>query len=163
MCTVDKQRKLHSFISYNKIDIILLQEHNAKSVDILDYLADFFTIYFNPTIALKGGTAILIDKRLDTEVSKIYLHPSSRITKIALNLQGYSIDLFCVYAHSGNNVCREREEFFEKELLPLIRNKSDKVIVGGDWNSIISDRDCSNPRNSYLSKNLKNIVQNILL
>ena len=161
MCTVDKQRKLHSFISYNKIDIILLQEHNAKSVDILDYLADFFTIYFNPTIALKGGTAILIDKRLDTEVSKIYLHPSSRITKIALNLQGYSIDLFCVYAHSGNNVCREREEFFEKELLPLIRNKSDKVIVGGDWNSIISDRDCSNLRKSYLSKNLKNIVQSV--
>ena len=78
----------------------------------LSYLADFFFIHFNPTIAFKGGTAILIDKRLDAEVSKLYLHPSSRITKVSLSLQGHNIDLLCVYAHSGYNVCREREEFF---------------------------------------------------
>ena len=94
-------------------------------------------------------------------MSKLYLHPSSRITKVSLCLQGHDIDLFCVYAHSGANVCREREEFFDKELFPLFRNKSDKAIIGGDWNSIISDRDCSNPRSSYLSKNLKNIVQTV--
>ena len=127
----------------------------------LSYLADFFFIHFNPTIAFKGGTAILIDKRLDAEVSKLYLHPSSRITKVSLSLQGHNIDLLCVYAHSGYNVCREREEFFEKEIFPLIRNKSENVIIGGDWNSIISDRDCSNPKTSYLSKNFKSIVQTV--
>ena len=129
LCTIDKQRKLHSFISYNKIDILLIQEHNAKSVGTLDYLADFFLIFFNPTILVKGGTAILIDKRLDAEVSKPYLHPSSRITKVSVCLQEHDIELFCVYAHSGANVCREREEFFEKEFFPLIRNKSEKAIV----------------------------------
>ena len=127
----------------------------------LEYLADFFKIIFNPTIAFKGGTAILIDKKLDIELSKSYLHPGSRITMVSLIMQGHSIDLFCVYAHSGTNVCKEREEFFEKELLPLIRNQSDKVILGGDWNCVVSNRDCSNPRNSSLSQNFTNIIQTV--
>ena len=155
LCTVNKQQKLHSFSSYNKIDILLIQKHNVKSLTVLDYLATYFKIILNPTIFLKGGIAILIDKKLDIAWSKIYLHPSSRISKVTLMFQNIQFDLICVYTHSGHNFDKVREEVFEGELLTLIHCNPGKMVIGGDWNCIISKKDSSHPKNSCFSKSLK--------
>ena len=161
LCSVRKQVKLHSFISYNKIDILLIQEHNAKHLNSLDFLSTHYKFVFNPTIDLKGGTAIMVNKKLDIEMSYEYLHPSSRICKVTMLFQNYRFNLICIYAHSGNKFNTEREVFFEYELLPLIQNCPQKAIIGGDWNCIISDRDSSNPKNSNFSKTFKDIVSNL--
>ena len=122
---------------------------------VLDYLATYFKIIFNPTIGLKGGIAILIDKNLDIVWSKIYLHPSSRISKVSLMFQNIQFDLICVYAHSGHNFNKVCEEIFEGELLPLIRCNPGKMVIGGDWNCIISGKDSSHAKKILLLKKFK--------
>ena len=131
---------------------MLIQEHNAKALSSFDFLSTHYNFVFNPTIDLKGGTAIMVNKKLNVEMSYAYLHPSSRITKVTLTFQKHSFDIFCIYAHSGNHFNRQREELFENDMLPLLQNCPQKAIIGGDWNCIISDRDSSNPKNSNFSK-----------
>ena len=148
---------------YNNIEIALIQEHNVKSLNSLEYLAKFYKIFLNPTICIKGGTAIMITKKLDVAIENVYLHPSSRLLKVDMKIQDKGFHIFCVYAHSGSNHNKEREEFFEQEVLPLLQNISNKVIIGGDWNCIISNKDSSNPDNSNFSNALKNIVNCLTL
>ena len=155
--------KLHSFIKYNKIYIVLIQEHNVKSLSTLDYLTKYFKITLNPTINIKGGTAIMIDRKLDIDICNTYVHPSSRLCKATLNIQNYVFDIFCVYAHSGAKCNNDREEFFENELLSLIRSNPNKVVIGGDWNCLVCDKDSSHPKNSCFSNSLKQIVNSLKL
>merc|ERR1712105_236575 len=160
---VNKQMKLHSFIKYNKIDIVLIQEHNVKSLSTLDYLTKYLKITLNPTINIKGGTAIMIDRKLDIDICNTYVHPSSRLCKATLNIQNYVYDIFCVYAHSGAKCNNDREEIFENELLSLIRSNPNKVVIGGDWNCLVCDKDSSHPKNSCFSNSLKQIVNSLKL
>ena len=62
---------LCSFSDYNKIDILMLQEHNVKDVKELLYFYDKFTIILNPSSCRKGGTCILIKKKFDFIVKHI--------------------------------------------------------------------------------------------
>ena len=158
LSTQHKQIKFHSFLTYHRIDIVLVQEHNVKDKCTIAYLDNFYTVILNPSINIKGGTAIMLNKKLDFEIGNIYLHPSSRMTKISIKYQKHSFDVICVYGHSGSSHNKEREEFFDKELLPLMQNTSMNMVLGGDWNCILSDKDSSNPNNSNLSKSLKSIV-----
>ena len=89
------------------------------------------------------------------------MHPTSRISKVTLLFQNITFNLFCIYAHSGKNYSKEREELFENELLSLVQCNPGKTVMGGDWNCIISEKDSSNPKNSCFSKNLKNIVNEL--
>ena len=158
LSTQQKQIKFHSFLSYHKIDIVLVQEHNVKDKSTLDYLLNFYTIILNPTINIKGGTAIMYNKKLELEIVNMYLHPSSRITEVSIKYQKHAFDVICIYSHSGSNHNKDREEFFDQELLPLLQNSSMNLILGGDWNCILSDKDSSNPNNCNISKSLKSIV-----
>ena len=158
LSTQQKQIKFHSFLSYHKIDIVLVQEHNVKDKSTLDYLLNFYTVILNPTINIKGGTAIMYNKKLELEIVNMYLHPSSRITEVSIKYQKHAFDVICIYSHSGSNHNKDREEFFDQELLPLLQNSSMNLILGGDWNCILSDKDSSNPNNCNISKSLKSIV-----
>ena len=150
--------KLHTFVSYHKIDIILLQEHNIKLLSSLDYLLNYYEIVLNPTINIKGGTAVMINKKLDARIISVYKDASSRICMIKVGIQGEEIDIMCVYAPSGAQSQSEREDFFETVMLPLMQNNVGRFIIGADWNCIISNKDSSEPKHSNFSNSLKQIV-----
>ena len=98
-----KQMKLVKFLKEKAIDIALIQEHNIKSKEKIEYLLQFYNIILNKSILSKGGTLILIDKRLPARVCSSYLHPTSRITTAVLNIMGANLFLVNVYAPSGKN------------------------------------------------------------
>ena len=59
---VAKQIKLVTYLKEKSIDIVMLQEHNIKSFEKIEYLNKFYNMILNKSILLKGGTLILIDK-----------------------------------------------------------------------------------------------------
>ena len=66
-----KQLQLINFMKSNRISILLLQEHNIRNTDVIcSELNDFCDIVINLAIAQKGGTAIVIDKRISLKISK---------------------------------------------------------------------------------------------
>ena len=136
----------------------MLQEHNIKSLEKIEYLSKHYNIILNKSILLKGGTLILIDKRLPSRICRSYLHPTSRITTTVLNIMGTELYLMNIYAPSGRNKELEREHLFESELLHQLIPNTDNIIMCGDWNCVLSPKDTSRPKSACYSKALKSIL-----
>ena len=73
ICTVNinglndkrKQQQVIGFMKYHRIDILLVQEHNIRDCNAIgSELNDFCYVSINPAISHKGGTAILINRKL---------------------------------------------------------------------------------------------------
>ena len=160
---VVKQIKLDKYLKHKGIQIAALQEHNIKSKTKLEYLDKFYHVILNNSIQLKGGTLILIDKRLPTSIGQIYLHPTSRITTAILTIFNIKLYIVNMYAPSGRNKETEREALFSNELTRVLIPNTDNVILTGDWNCVLSTKDTSNPANACISKSLKSIVTNLKL
>ena len=136
----------------------MIQEHNIKSVQKIEYLLQFYNIILNKSILLKGGTMILIDKKLPATISTSYLHPSSRICTAVLNIMGIDLYLVNMYAPSGKNKVNEREHLFETDLMHQLIPNTDNIIMCGDWNCILSPKDTNRPDNACFSKALKRLM-----
>ena len=108
-----KQIKLVSYLKQNFIDIAMIQEHNIKDHRKIEYLAEFYHIILNKSILLKGGTLIAIDKKLPCNIGYTYMHPTSRLSSIYLNVFNTRLYLINIYAPSGKAKEKEREDFFE--------------------------------------------------
>ena len=156
-----KQIKLVSYLRQNSIDIAMIQEHNIKDAKKIQYLAEFYHIILNKSILLKGGTLIAIDKKLPCNIGFSYIHPTSRLSTTYLNIFYTKLYLMNVYAPSGKNKEREREDFFENELMQNLITNTDNIILAGDWNCILSRNDSSKPDNTPISKTLKGIINNL--
>ena len=150
--------KLVVFLKDKSIDIALLQEHNIKHIGKIEYLLNYYHVILNKTILLKGGTLILIDKRLPANIRRSYLHPTSRICTVTLNIMDTELYLINVYAPSGRNKAQEREHLFETDLTYQLIANTDNIIMCGDWNSILAPKDTSKPLNACYSKALQHIV-----
>ena len=67
--STNKQKMLFDFIKQNNLNFICLQEHNIKDKNkLLDMFYEHFDVILNECINLKGGTAILIDKRVGCQI-----------------------------------------------------------------------------------------------
>ena len=60
--------KLVDYLKEKSIDILLVQEHYIKSLGRIEYLLQYYNVVLNASILLKGGTLILIDKRLPCRI-----------------------------------------------------------------------------------------------
>ena len=96
-----KQIKLVSYLKQNLIDIAMIQEHNIKDERKIEYLTEFYHVILNKSILLKGGTLIAIDKKLPCTICHPYMHPTSRLTTLYLNIFNTKLYLINVYAPSG--------------------------------------------------------------
>jgi hypothetical protein len=83
------------------------------------------------------GTAFLVKEYLEPQNIK-YL-PSGRGIAATLN----EIWLINIYAPSGVERRRERDEFFATELPYLMQTIPDRMIMGGDFNCFLSKEDCT--------------------
>ena len=59
---VSKQIKLVTYLNEKSVNIAMIQEHNVKSLDKLEYILKYYTVILNKSILFKGGIIILIEK-----------------------------------------------------------------------------------------------------
>ena len=155
-----KQLQLIDYMKMNKIDILLLQEHNIRYKNKLcNEILDLYHVTINLSIAQKGGTAIIINKKLPVKIINQELSADSRITSIKIRLYSQILKIINIYAPSGSDN-RERDEIFQNDLLFYLRNYINNTILAGDWNCITLNRD-SESRNMQISKTLKNLITQI--
>ena len=114
----NKQLQLIDFVNTHNIDILMLQEHNLKSLDKIHHLFNsYFHIYVNPTINSKGGTAIIIKRSLPITVIDLENSADGRIMSLRISYCNQELHILNIYAHSGNNFINEREHLFQNEIL----------------------------------------------
>ena len=83
----------------------------------------------------------------------------SRIISTICKLQNKKIHLLNIYAPSGNNLQRMREDFFEQDLPYYMRHNTSNTFLGGDFNSVISADDISNKTSNLISKTLLRVMR----
>lgn len=121
---------LEAFIRTHALDILLLQEVTHQ---IFTDIHGYNTFYSIGTT--KRGTAIIARDALPiTNVTKI---PAG--LAIAANFRDLS--MINIYAPSGTVRKKEREMFFNGELTYLLRNVSDYMLLGGDFNCFLENTD----------------------
>ena len=158
MNTKNKQLKLIDFIKLHKLDIILIQEHNIHDKGKLcKELLDICHVFLNLAINLKGGTAILVNKKLNCNVISVEMSADSRIISCKLYIYNQTIQIINVYAESGSSTV-ERENMFQNDLLFYLRHNLNNVILGGDWNCVLSRRDTESD-SVHVSKALTNTIK----
>ena len=156
----DKQIQFAKYIVFQRLDIIMIQEHNLRNKNLLcKELLDVCDIYLNLSINLKGGTAIFISKKLNYNLISNMMSADSRIISMNIKYCKQILHLVNVYAPASATYS-ERDLFFQEELLFYLINNLNNLILGGDWNCVTSDRDC-NSRNIHVSKSLLNIVRQL--
>ena len=153
-----KQLKLIDFIKFQRLDVIMLQEHNIHSMSKLcKELLDTCHVFLNLAINLKGGTAILINKRLNFELICTEMSADSRLMSMKITFYNHILHFVNVYADSGSNTSA-REEMFKNEILFYLRNNLSNTILGGDFNCVLSKRDTESD-SVHISKALGNTTR----
>ena len=149
---------------YQKLDVVLLQEHNIKEIRTLEYITKYFDIVLNTSPLLKGGTCILIRKNKNIEIVNQEMDAEGEIIGIQIKYCDNLIPIINVYAPSGTNEHKEREDFFRDKILYYLRHNHENLIIGGDFNSVVSMKDCTNENyKSLLSKGLKELTNKLKL
>ena len=124
-----------------KLDILFVQEHNVKNISQVEYIKQYCDVVLNSTSLLKGGTAILINRKSNVKILQNEMDVKGCILSLKCNFLGTDLQLINVYAPSGNDKKLDREELFKNDLLYYCRNNLQNLIIGGDWNAITSQRD----------------------
>ena len=106
-----KQLLFFDFIKQNNVHFINLQEHNLKDKNnLLDIYYDNYHVFLNESIYLKGGTAVLIDKRVTDNIILAEKSSDSRITSVKLAIAEKRLHILNIYAPSGSKYHKEREK-----------------------------------------------------
>jgi exonuclease III len=127
---------LKDFVRKHDIDVLFVQEITEA------VLENWWGYTAHTNIGTTGrGTAFLIKEYL--ELQNIKYLPSGRGLAATLN----GIWLINIYAPSGAERRRERDEFFATELPYLLQTIPDRMIMGGDFNCVLSQVDCTGKAN----------------
>ena len=164
MSKLSKQEILVDFIQKEDIQCCLIQEHNLKyQSSLYDVVCDKYDIFFNASVKSKGGTMILIDKKLKYSVISCENSHDSRIISLKLYIDSQPLHLLNIYAPSGRKYLQEREELFRNDILYYLRNSLSNTIWGGDFNCIIRKTDVSNQNDDLMSKSLDTTIKRLKL
>ena len=152
-----KQLQIESFIKSNRIDILNCQEINIddNSFNNCDFISSSYEIITN-NARNKYGTCCILANDLGYENVKV--DTNGRV--IAFNIGNIT---FCnVYLPSGNDpLIRNSRENYAAEIIPqILINSKDMGCIGGDWNSIVENRDATKNASSKQSKSLKRLINN---
>ena len=108
-----KQQLFFDYIQEKKFNIVNIQEHNLKSQDdLLDIFSEYFYVFINESINLKGGTGILIDKRITDHIIQVEKSSDSRVTSVKFVVGKQQLHILNIYAPSGSRLHQEREDLF---------------------------------------------------
>ena len=152
-----KQLQIENFIKSYNIDILNCQEINIAedSFDNCNFISSSYDIITN-NAQNKYGTCCIVSNNLITE--NVKLDTNGRV--IAFNIGNIT---FCnVYLPSGTDpLMKNSRENYAAEIIPqILINSKDLGCVGGDWNSIVDNRDATKNASSKQSKSLKRLINN---
>lgn len=121
-----------------RLSVCLLQQIRASVVLLQEVAVPAFNFKGFQEVVNAGeqrrGTAILVRNSLP--MSAPVLLPCGR----ALSVRVGDTRVLCVYAPSGSRQTSGREEFFARDLTPLLADAGERIIVGGDWNCVVRGR-----------------------
>ena len=141
---------LKEFIRSHDLDVVLLQEVTTpESIDTPGYIS-----YSNIGPDMRG-TAIMARRNLP--ITHIERLPSGR----AIAVENYGLRIVNVYAPSGTAKRTDRERFYNVELPVLFSTHTTPILVGGDFNCILSPSDSTGTFSS--SNALANIIRGFRL
>jgi exonuclease III len=131
MATPPRIAMLEDFLQKQEIDIILLQEVTRP---VFDDIRDF-AFYTNVGTTGRGTAILTRDHRRLTDIVCL---PTGR--GMATQFQNGTI--VNIYAPSGAER-RDRENVFSNELPYLLRDIPPSLLVGGDFNSVLTNLDAT--------------------
>ena len=159
-----KQHLFFDFIRENNVHVINLQEHNLKDkANLIDMFYDYYHVFVNESINLKGGTATLIDKRITDNIIQVEKSADARILSIKIVINNKRLHFLNIYAPSGSKFHQEREDLFKTQILYYLRNNLSNTILSGDFNCIINAKDKTKNGLCPISKSLQTTVNNLKL
>jgi exonuclease III len=123
---------LAEFVKKQDIDAMYVQE----VTDLVQGNMCGYKAYTNLGTT-RRGTAFISSEKL--ELKEIKCLPSGR--GIAATLIGVSF--VNIYVPSGAEKRREREDFYTLELPYLMRTTPSRMILGGDFNFVLTQTDCT--------------------
>ena len=152
-----KQVQIEQFLKTYSIDILNLQEINIDSDSFLDchFINSSYNIISN-NASNKYGTCCLVSSTLQPD--NIKFDTNGRV--IIFNIDNTTLGN--VYLPSGNDpLMRNDCEHYAAETIPqLLINSKDCGCIGGDWNSIICDKDATKNQAQKMSPSLRRLVKN---
>ena len=134
---------LQNFLRVNEVDIAFLQEVENNQITLSGY-----TMLFNVDHR-KRGVAIALGRRVEHEAVENSL--DGRLIVVRLK---NGTTLCNIYAPTGSQNRNAREDFFNTTCAHYLRNVTGPIILGGDFNSIVNDRDATGgtPRSEMTSR-----------
>ena len=130
-----KKKMIEQQIKDHDIDVLHIQEIDSteKSFIYCEFLNQHFTLIRNNSSS-GFGTATLVNKKL--EVKDILLHPSGRL--IMFNIEDTTHINLYLQAGQSPEARQSREDMIGKELLDYLLLAKPKIILGGDFNCLLS-------------------------
>jgi exonuclease III len=129
---------LNSFCYQHDVDILLLQEVTYEDLNQIAHHNKYFNVGTD-----HRGTAIFTKKNIQLDDLR-YL-PSGR----GIAGKHHNLYIINLYAPSGTGRKKKREDFFTTEVPYLLQQVGSDYIIGGDYNCVLSDADCTgNPTKS---------------
>ena len=154
---VTKQVQIEQFLKTYNIDLLNCQEINIDSDSFQDchFINSTYSIISN-NASNKYGTCSFVSS--DLQPDNIKFDTNGRA--ILFNID--NVTFGNVYLPSGNDPSmRNSRENYAAEIIPqLLTNSKDCGCIGGDWNSIICDRDATKNSAQKKSPSLKRLVKN---
>lgn len=146
----NKLNALRTLVRLLDLDIVLLQEIESNQFSIPG-----FNTYTNVN-ETKRGTAIAVKQHIP--VSNVQRSLDSRILTLKVNS---CVTICNVYAPSGVQSYQSRENMFNQSLPFYLQNAGDYVLVGGDFNCVVSAKDATGTNSQSIA--LRVLVQNLNL
>src|SRR5215510_6533193 len=145
-----RRNMLSAFVTHRAIDIVLLQEVTSAIVACVPGYESHLNIGTE-----NRGTAILVKEGLTSR--DILRIPSGRGMAATIN----GIRYINVYAPSGTEKKKEREDFFNRLLRTLIPTTSGEMVLAGDFNIVINSLDATGA--THYSKTLHKLIHTLEL
>lgn len=131
-----KQSLVRDFVNFNDIDIVFFQEMNILSSSFLPN-HEIILSYSN----LSRSTAVAVRKSFN--FSDLIVDPSGRIISLIIN----GINFINVYAQSGSQFKKERNDFFTETIALHLNKNYQDLVIGGDFNCFLTDADSKGANN----------------
>ena len=153
---ISKQVQIEHFLQVYNIDILNCQETNIvdSTFESCNFINSSYGIISN-NASNKYGTACLVSNSL--QPVNIKFDTSGRVIVFDIGEMTFAN----VYLPSGNDpAMRASRENYAAERIPqLLINGRDSGCIGGDWNSIINEKDATKNQAQKMSPSLKRLVK----
>ena len=132
-----KRRCVFNFLHDQNLDVIYIQEsHSSPNCEKYWRSEWGGKIYYAHGTTASGGTMIMFKKGITPKIHDIVRDVTGKYIIIKVEIDKRTLALACCYAPNDDNVT-----YFDNFFNQLVSVNADGVIIGGDFNTILHDRD----------------------